>query len=115
MKTFIKTSCIAAVALAMTTFGAVQAQAGGWAVAGGVLGGVAVGTAVGVSVASAASPVYYAYPPPYYGAPAYAAAPACYYGLRVVFGAPYPHYYPYARAGFGWGPRYFRGRPYYRR
>jgi hypothetical protein len=122
MKTFMKISCVAALALAMTTFGAVQAQAGGWAVAGGVLGGLAVGTAVGVSVANAASPAYYSYPPPVYAAPpyyapaaAYAAAPAYYYGPRVVYAAPYPYYHPYFRAGYGWGPRYFRGGPYYRR
>jgi len=123
MKTIMKTSCIAALALAMTTFGAVQARAGGWAVAGGVLGGVAMGTAIGVTVANAAAPAYYAYPPAYYG-PAYAPVPAAvpvaavapyYYGPRVVYGAPYPYYHPYFRAGYAWGPRYFRGRPYYRR
>ena len=64
MKTFMKISSFAGLALAMTTFGAPQARAGGWAVAGGVLGGLAVGTAVGVSVASAAAPVYYTAPAP---------------------------------------------------
>jgi hypothetical protein len=121
MKSFIKTSCIAALALTITSFGAIQARAGGWGIAGGVVGGLAVGTAIGVSVASAA-PVYYS---PAYAAPAYyapapvpvavAAYPPYYYGPRVVCGAPYPYYRPYAGVGFGWGPRYFRGRPYFRR
>jgi hypothetical protein len=127
MKTFMKTSCVAALALAMTTFGAAQARAGGWAVAGGVLGGVAVGTAVGVSVASAATPVYYTAPPPVYAAPTYyapaaacapapvAVAPAYYYAPRVVYTAPYPYYYPYGRVGYGWGPRYHYGGRYFRR
>jgi hypothetical protein len=122
MKTFMKTSCIAALALAMTTFGAVQARAGGWAVAGGVVGGLAVGTAIGATVAAAAQPVYYSYPaqayaaPGYYApAPVYAAAPAYCYGPRVVYAAPFPYRYPYARVGYGWGPRYFRGGPYFRR
>jgi hypothetical protein len=123
MNTYLKTSCVAALALAMTTFGAVQARAGGWAVAGGVLGGVAVGTAIGATVATAAAqPAYYAYPPsvyapgPYY-APvgAYAAAPAYYYGPRVVIGAPYPYYRPFFRGGYAWGPHYFRGGRFYRR
>jgi hypothetical protein len=122
MKTLIKTSCIAALALAMTAFVPVQARAGGWGIAGGVVGGLAVGTAIGVSVASAARPVYYSYPPPVYAAPAYyapavayAPAPAYYYGPRVVYAAPFAYGYPYARVGHGWGPRYFRGGPYYRR
>ncbi len=120
MNTFMKTSCVAALALAMTTFGAMQARAGGWAVAGGVLGGVAVGTAIGVTVANAAQPVYYAAPGPVYGAPAYCApaavyapAPAYYCAPRVVCAAPYC--YPCVRVGCGWGPRgYYRGRHYRR-
>jgi hypothetical protein len=131
MKRFTTTSLIALLALAMTTFGAMQARAGGWAVAGGVLGGLAVGTAVGVTVANAATPVYYSYPAPVYSAPMYyapapavtyasapavvavASAPAYCYGPRVVYAAPYP----YVRVGFGWGPRYYGGRSYahYRR
>lgn len=129
MKTLMKTSCVAALALAMTTFGALQARAGGWAVAGGVVGGLAVGTAIGATVAAASQPVYYSYPPAAYGAPGYyapaaayapapisvVASPAYYYGPRVVYGAPYPYFFPYARVGYGWGPRYFRGGHYYRR
>src|SRR5580658_1333635 len=126
MKRFVKTSVIAALALAMTTFGAVQAQAWGWPVAAGVFGGLAVGTAVGVTVANAAAPVYYSYPAPVYAAPrycapapvaSYAPGPAvvavapgpAYYGPRAVYSAPYPYY----RAGFGWGPRYYYGGHYY--
>jgi len=123
MKQLMKTSVIAALALAMTTFGALQARAGGWAVAGGVLGGLAVGTAVGVTVANAAGPVCYPYPAPVYAAPRYyapgpavvavAPAPAYYYGPRVAYAAPYPYPYPYYRAGFGWGPRWYGGRYYH--
>jgi hypothetical protein len=122
MKTFMKTSCVAALALAMTAFCAPQARAGGWAVAGGVLGGLAVGTAVGVSVASAATPVYYTAPAPVYAAPTYYApaaavtvAPSCYCAPRVVYTAPYPYYYPYFRVGYGWGHRYYHGWRHYRR
>lgn len=82
MNAFVKTSCAAALALAMTTFGATQARAwgggcGGWAVAGGVLGGLAVGTAIGATVANASTPVYYAAPAPVYPGPYYAAARQC--------------------------------------
>jgi len=131
MKTYMKTFCIASLALAMTTCCAVQARAGGRVIAGSVLGGLTVGTAIGASVARAAPPVYYSYLPPVYAAPAYygaasayapapaaitlAESPAYYYGPRVVYAAPYPHYYPYIRLGYGWGPRYFPDRPYYRR
>jgi hypothetical protein len=122
MKTFMKTSCVAALILAAATFGAPKAQAGGWPIAAGVVGGVAFGTAVGVTVASAQpvyySPSYYApapvYAPAYVPAPVAVAAPYV-YAPRVVVGAPYPYYYPYVRAGFGWGPRYYYGGRYYRR
>jgi hypothetical protein len=124
MNTFMKTSCVAALALAMTTFGASQARAGGWAVAGGVVGGLAVGTAVGVTVASAAAPVYYA--APVYGAPGYYAPGAAvtvaapyYCAPRLAYAAPYPYFHPYfhpyARVGYGWGPRHYYGGRYYRR
>ena len=115
MKTFLKTTCIAAVALAMATFGAAQARANGWVVAGGAVGGFAVGTAVGATIATGAHPVY-AYPPGHY-APApvtVALAAPVYYGPRV-FAGPYPYYHPYLRYGYGWGPRHYGGRPYYRR
>jgi hypothetical protein len=116
MKTFMKISCVAAVALAMTTFGVQQARAGGWAVAGGVVGGLAVGTAIGATVASAATPVYYTAPGPVYAAPTYCAPVAPYYvAPRVVYTAPYPYYHPYVRVGYGWGPRHFYGGRYYRR
>jgi hypothetical protein len=122
MNALMKTTCVAALALGLTTLGAPQARAwgGGWPIAAGVFGGLAVGTAVGATVASAAAPGYYAVPPPgyyapppaYVPAPAYAPAPAYYYGPRVVYTAPYP----YARVGYGWGPRYYYGgRYYYRR
>ena len=137
MKTLIKTSCVAVLALAAMTFGAPQARAwgGGWPIAAGVFGGLAVGTAVGVTVASAAQPVYYTAPPPVYVAPRYyapapayapapvyapvpaavsvAVAPPYYYAQRVVYGAAYPYYY--GRVGYGWGPRYYHGGHYYRR
>jgi hypothetical protein len=77
MKTFMKTSVVAAVALAMTAFGTPNARAwGGWPIAAGVAGGLAVG----VAVASANAPVY-TYPVyPAYGAyttyGTYATAPA---------------------------------------
>ncbi|HEV7925493.1 MAG TPA: hypothetical protein VGR14_09065 [Verrucomicrobiae bacterium] len=116
-----KISCIAAVALAMTTFGTLQARAGGWAIAGGVVGGLAVGTAIGASVA-ASGPVYYTAPAPVYAAPRYyapaavAVGPAYCYGPRVAYGAPYPYYHPYFRAGYGWGPHYnYHGGHYFRR
>jgi hypothetical protein len=129
MTTLMKISCVAALTLAMTTFGATQARAGGWAVAGGVLGGVAVGTAIGVSVANAATPVYYTAPQPVYAAPTYYApagayapapvavtvAPSYYYGPRVAYAAPYPYYHPYVRVGYGWGHRSFYGGRYLRR
>jgi hypothetical protein len=136
MKTFLKTSCVAALALAAMTFGAPQAKAwvGGWPIAAGVFGGVAVGTAVGATVAAnAAAPVYYTAPPAVYAtpnyyapapAPVYAPAPAAvsvgvvppyYVAPRVVYGAPYPYYRPYWRAGYGWGSRHFYGGHYYRR
>jgi hypothetical protein len=122
MKRFLKICCVAAVALVMTTFGATQARAGGWAVAGGVLGGLAVGTAIGATVTTAAQPAYYGYPAPVYAAPgyygpvaSYAPVPAYCYGPRVIYGAPYAYYYPHFRTGYGWGPHYFRGRPYHRR
>src|SRR5580700_8819301 len=109
MKTFVKTACIAAVALAMTTFGTFQAGAGGWAVAGGVVGGLAVGTAVGATIATAAAqPAYYPYGPAYCApAPVVVAGPGFYGGPRF-----YP-YRPYVR--YGWGPRAYRGHPYWRR
>jgi hypothetical protein len=130
MKTFVKTTCVAALALAAMTFGAPQAKAwvGGWPIAAGVFGGVAVGTAVGATVAAnVAAPVYYTAPPAVYAAPTYYApaqapaavsvgvAPPYYVAPRVVYGAPYPYYRPYWRAGYGWGPRGFYGRHYYRR
>ncbi|HTA30697.1 MAG TPA: hypothetical protein VK731_09425 [Candidatus Cybelea sp.] len=121
MKTLMKLSCVAAVALALTSFGAPQAQAGGWAVAGGVVGGLAVGTAIGATVATAATPVYYTAPGPGYAAPSYyappvvAVAPAYYCGPRVVCVAPYAYCHPFVRAGFGWGPRYYHGGHYYHR
>jgi hypothetical protein len=122
MKTFMKISCVAALALAMTTFGVPQARAGGWAVAGGVLGGVAVGTAIGASVAASA-PVYYAPPAPAYVAPSYyapaavAVAPSYYCAPRVVYGAryPYPLYRTSFRGGYGWGPHYHYAGHYFRR
>ena len=87
MKSFVKVSAVAALALAMTTLGAMQARAGGWPVAAGVVGGVAVGTAVGVTLANAAAPAYYGYPGPVYVGPRYCApgpvvvaAPGYYYG-----------------------------------
>jgi hypothetical protein len=123
MKTLIKLSCVAALALAMTTFGTPQAQAGGWCVAGGVLGGLAVGTAVGATVvaANAASPAYYAAPAPVYAAPAYyapptvAVAPVYYGGPRVVCPAPFVYGHPFVRAGFGWGPHFYHGGPRWHR
>ncbi len=126
MRAFMKTSCAAILALAMTTFGATQARAwgggcGGWAVAGGVLGGLAVGTAIGATVASASTPVYYTAPPAVYAGPSYYGAapvyaPAYYYAPRVVYGAPYRCYYPCVRVGCGWGSRgYYGGRYYHRR
>jgi len=133
MKRFMKTSSAAALVLAMTAFGSMQARAGGWAVAGGVLGGLAAGTVIGATVASAAAPAYYAYPAPVYASPAYyapapapavvasppvvavAPAPPYYYAPRVVYTAPYPYAcgYPYVRVGWGWGPRYCYGGRYY--
>ena len=74
-----KTSVVAALALAMATFGTSNAQAGGWPIAAGVLGGLAVGTAIGATVASANAPtyVYPAYSYPVYSSyPAYATYPA---------------------------------------
>lgn len=112
MKTFMKFACIAAMALAMMTFGAAQARA--WPVPipppGVVLGGVAVG-------AAASAPAYYAPPAYYASAPAYAAAPAYYYGPRVVVAPPFPYYRPYGWYGHGWawGPHRYVGRPYYHR
>jgi hypothetical protein len=103
MKMMIKISCVAALALTMTIFGAQNARARGWVVAGGV--GVTVGPAVGVSVA--AGPVYYTAP-----APVVTVAPAYCYGPRVVCAAPY---HPYLRVGYGWGPRYHYGGHFYRR
>jgi hypothetical protein len=133
MKTFMKTSIVAALALAMATFGTSNARAGGWPIAAGVVGGLAVGTAIGVTVASANAPVYaypaYSYPvyPPS-PAPALAVqpvqpvvqavvpppvyvpqpAPAYYYSSPVVYAASYPYGYPYVRFGWGWGhPQHF--------
>jgi hypothetical protein len=107
MKMFMKISCVAALALVMTTLGASKARAGGWVVAGGVSGGVAVGTA-GVAVSA-----------PVYCAPApvtVAVAPSYYCAPRVVCGAPYPYCRPYFRAGYGWGPHYhYYGGHYFRR
>jgi len=107
MKTLMKISMVAAVALALTTFGTPKAQAGVW-FPGRVLGGVVVGAAIGVSVAAAHAP-YYVYPG--YGYPGvYAACPPVYYGPpAVVYGAPYRYGYGYAyRGGRGgaWGCRH---------
>jgi len=89
MKTLMKTSIIAALALAMVTFGTPNARAwgGGWPIAAGVVGGLAVGTAIGVAVANANAPAY-AYPA--YSYPAYPAYPA----YRTYAPAPAPAYYP---------------------
>lgn len=108
-------------ALAMTTFGTVQARANGWPIAGAAIGGLAVGTAVGATIATAAQPAYYTYPAGYYGpsavcapAPVTVAAGPYYYGPRFYAG-PYPYYHPYFRGGWGWGHGYYRGGPYHRR
>jgi hypothetical protein len=83
MKTFMKLTIVAGIALAMTTFGTSNANAG-------------VVIAVGLPVA----PVYVraAIPAPVYCAPA-----------PVVYAAPYRCVYPYARfgCGWGWGGRHF--------
>jgi hypothetical protein len=126
MKTMTKSILAGAVALALATVGTSQAQAGGWAVAGGVVGGLAAGTVIGATIASAYDPAYYGYPAPMYRAPAYyaysapaypALAPACYYPRPVVVAAPFPYVYPAVRAGYAWGPRYHYGYGYrgYRR
>jgi hypothetical protein len=77
MKTFVKTSIVAAFALAMVTLGTSNARAGGFYVA------------APLPVAVRPAPVY--------------VAPAPFYGPRVVVGAPYYYGYPYARFGWGWG------------
>jgi len=120
MKTMTKSILAGAVALAMVTVGTPQAQAGGWAVAGGVMRGLAVGTVVGATIANASAPAYYAYPGPAYAyvGPAYPApAPAYYCPPAVVVAAPFPYVYPGMRAGYWWGPRYRYGYGYrgYRR
>lgn len=131
-----KTSVVAALALALATFGTSNARAGGWPIAAGVLGGLAVGTVVGATVASANAPayVYPAYPYPVYSSyPAYRSYPAPVYGTTAPVGQPIvqtmappptvyvpqavPAYYPrtvvyaapcvYPCVRFGWGyPRY---------
>ena len=114
MKAFMKTTVMAAIALAMTTFGAAQARASGWPIAAAAVGGVAVGTAVGATIAANSQPVYYANPPAYYGpstacvqAPApivVAAAPAYYVGPGFYGG--WGYYHPYFRGGWGYGRGY---------
>jgi hypothetical protein len=91
MKTFMKTSVVAALALVMTTFGTPNARAwgGGWPIAAGVFGGLAVGTAIGATVASASTPAcaYPAYPYPVYPTypayPTYATYPAPAYNIAA--------------------------------
>jgi hypothetical protein len=85
MKTFMKTSVVAALALAMVTFGTPNARAwgGGWPIAAGVFGGLAVGTVIGATVASASAPAY-AYPA--YSYPVYPAYPA--YQTYQMYPAP---------------------------
>jgi hypothetical protein len=118
MKTFMKTSVVVTLALAMATFGTSNAQArvGGWPIAAGVFGGLAVGTAIGATVVRAATPVYVyptyvapvpvvqpivqtVAPPPtvYVQQP----APVYCYPSTAVYAVPYPYAYPYVR--FGWG------------
>jgi len=119
MKTMTKSILAGAVALALATVGTSQAQAGGWAVAGGVMGGLAAGTVIGATIASASTPAYYAYPAPAYPVPAYyaypapvvvrAPVPAYCYTRPVVVAAPVPYVYPLVRAGYWWGPRYHYG------
>ena len=110
MKTLMKLSVVAAVALALTTLGAPKAEAGVW-FSGRVFGGVAVGTAIGVSVAAARAP-YYAYSG-YRYPEVYAACPPVYYGpAAVVYGTPYCYGYGYGYAHRGWrggarGSRYY--------
>ena len=88
-------SCVAALALAMTTFAAPQARAA-W-----------VGVGVGVGVYGG---------PAYYGpAAAVTVAAPYYYAPRLAFAAPYPYFHPYGRFGYGWGHRHFYGGRYYRR
>ena len=85
MKTLMKTSAVAVLAVAIATLGTSNARAwggGGWPIAAGVFGGLAVGTAIGATVASANAPTYvyptYSYPvyPPAYSAYATYPAPA---------------------------------------
>jgi hypothetical protein len=102
MKTLIKNSIVAALALAMATFGTSNARAWrcGWPIAAGVFGGLAVGTAIGATVANASAPacVYpaYSYPVyrtyqtyPAYPAPGYnTAAPAVQPVVQTVTPSP---------------------------
>jgi hypothetical protein len=129
MKTMLKNTLVAGLALALTTFGTAQAHAAFVPVAPLVWGGVAAATVIGATVAQASAPAPYGYPPPaYYGpAPAYRYpapypvyapvygrpfAPAYYYPRRAIY-APYPFAYSFGRPGYGWGPR--GGHFYHRR
>ena len=110
MNAISKMTLSAGLALALTTFGAPQARAGGWWIPGAVVGGVAAGAVIGATVAAATAPPY-AYAPPAY--PAYGYAPYGYApSATVVVGspayypryyAPYPYVYGWGRGWYGWG------------
>ncbi|HEY3860292.1 MAG TPA: hypothetical protein VGO59_00255 [Verrucomicrobiae bacterium] len=107
-----KTSVVAAAALAVTAFCTPKANA--WPVAAGVRGGVAVGIGMSVPAPSA----YYAAPAPVCAPPVavapVAVAPPYYYAPRVALHARYPYSRPYFRAGFAWGNRCYGGRYWHR-
>jgi len=124
MKTFMKTSVVAALALTLAAFGTSNARARSWPIAAGVVGGLAVGATV--AIASAPVYAYPAYPTRLTGLtyPAYAAPvvhlvapPPVYYSSPVVYAASYPYVYPCVRFGWsrGWDRGYSRHFVYRRR
>jgi hypothetical protein len=106
MKTLTKISCVAALALGMTAFGTLKAEARPWFLPPLPRVGIAIGgPAVGVSVAASRAPIYgypgYGYPSVYAGYPA--VAPVYYAGRPWGYGAPYRYGYGSYGGRVGWG------------